>query len=141
MGGRIRIDDKTAVDAGIRAYGTQKNAVTSIGTDLQSEFDALTAALGITVDGEGADGDVPSGLGDGAKTRAGGAATKLDALAAGWKSWVSGQEVVQEAAATDVRAQGDGKPTEPKQAESKPDTPKPNPAAAPAGTPAAFAMK
>lgn len=142
MGGRIRIEDKGIIDAGVRDYGTQKAAVTTAGTDLKSDLDALVSALGIEVDGEGAVDDVPSGLGDGAKSRADGVATQLGGLATGWQSWVNGQEVIQHEAGTTVTQQGGDKPTPtPKPAESKPDTPKPNPAAAPAGTPAAFAMK
>ncbi|AYM40365.1 hypothetical protein [Mycobacteroides chelonae] len=136
MGGRISIKDKAAVDAGIKDYGTQKTAVTTAGTDLKSDLDALVAALGITVDGEGADGDISAGLGDGAKSRADGAATQLGGLATGWQSWVNGQEVIQEAAATDVTQQGGDKPTKPKPAESKPSPLTPDPK-----VPAAFAMK
>ena len=49
---------------------------------------------------------------------------------------MNGQEVIQEAAATDVTQQGGDKPTKPKPAESKPSPLTPDPK-----VPAAFAMK
>lgn len=138
MSGKISVKDKAAVDSGITDYGTQKEAVTTIGGDLKADLDALAAALGIEVDGEGAEGDIPAGLGDGAKTRADSVATSLGTLATGWKDWVNGLDVIQEAAATSVTQQGGDAPAPaPKPAETKPTSP----AAAPAGTPAAFAMK
>lgn len=116
MTDKISIKDKATVDAGIKDFGAQKTAISSIGNDLKSEFDALTAALGITVDGESAEGEVPAGLGDSAKSRADAAATELGALANSWQSWVNGVTVIQEDGADKAQGgSGDApaKPTEP----------------------------
>ncbi|NOR99703.1 hypothetical protein [Mycobacteroides abscessus] len=127
MTDKITIKNKATVDAGIRGFGTQKTAITGIGNDLKSEFDALTAALGITVDGESAEGEVPAGLGDAAKARADAAATSLGKVADGWQSWVNGAEVIQEEGGTAVQ-QADGSTP------SKPADPKPTPQAKPYST-------
>ncbi|RIS67528.1 hypothetical protein D2E70_16275 [Mycobacteroides abscessus] len=125
MTDKISIKNKATVDAGIKDFGTQKEAVTSIGTDLKAEFDALTTALGITVDGESAEGEVPTGLGDAAKSRADAAATSLGTLATGWQTWVNGAEVIQEEGGTAVQ-QSDGS-TPSKTADPKPTTPQATP--------------
>lgn len=108
MTDKISVKDKATVDAGIKDYRTQKEAVTGIGNDLKAELDALTAALGITVDGESADGEVPTGLGASAKARADAAATSLGTLADSWQSWLDGVEVIQEEGATGVQGASGG---------------------------------
>lgn len=102
MTDKITIKNKATVDAGIKDFGTQKTAITGIGTDLKAEFDALTKALGITVDGENPEGEVPTGLGDSAKSRADAAATSLGKVADGWQKWVNGATVIQEEGADKV---------------------------------------
>lgn len=106
MTDKISIKDKATVDAGIKAFGAQKTAITDIGKDLKAELDALTAALGITVDGESAEGEVPTGLGDAAKARADAAATSLGTIAASWQKWVNGAEVIQEEGGAAVTGSG-----------------------------------
>lgn len=122
MTDKITIKERAAVDAGIKDYGTQKEAVTGIGNDLKAELDALTAALGLEVDGETAEGEVPTGLGDSAKTRADSAADALGTLADRWQSWLDGVEVIQEEGGTAVQ-QADGGTSKP--ADPKPSTPTP----------------
>lgn len=102
MTDKISVKNKGVIDASIKDFRTQKTAVTSIGTDLKSEFDALIKALGITVDGESAEGEVPTGLGDAAKARADAAATSLGKVADSWQKWVNGAEVIQEEGADKV---------------------------------------
>jgi len=126
MTDKITIKNKATVDAGIKDFGTQKTAITGIGNELKSEFDALTKALGITVDGEPAEGEVPTGLGESAKARADAAATSLGKVADRWQTWVNGAEVIQEEGGTAVQ-QSDGS-TPSKTADPKPETPKPAPA-------------
>ena len=121
MTDKISIKDKATVDAAIKAFGTQKTAITGIGTDLKAEFDALTKALGITVDGESAEGEVPTGLGDAAKARADAAATSLGTIATSWQSWLDGATVIQEDGADKVAGNGDT----PKSADPKPTPAKP----------------
>lgn len=129
MTDKISIKNKAIIDAGIRDFGTQKTAITDIGKDLKAELDALTAALGITVDGESAEGEVPTGLGDAAKARADAAATSLGTIATSWQKWVNGAEVIQEEGGAAVTGSGGDTP-------SKPETPKPSPApTAPQATP------
>lgn len=125
MTDKISVKNKGVIDAGIKDFRTQKTAVTSIGTDLKSEFDALIKALGITVDGESAEGEVPTGLGDAAKARADAAATSLGKVADSWQKWVNGAEVIQEEGATAVQ-QADGS-TPSKPADPKPTAPQAKP--------------
>lgn len=124
MTDKISVKNKGVIDAGIKDFRTQKTAVTSIGTDLKSEFDALIKALGITVDGESAEGEVPTGLGDAAKARADAAATSLGKVADGWQSWVNGAEVIQEEGGDKVTGNGD---TPSKPANAKPTAPQAKP--------------
>ncbi|SIH16284.1 hypothetical protein [Mycobacteroides abscessus] len=102
MTDKISIKNKATVDAGIKDFGTQKTAITGIGNDLKAELDALTKALGITVDGESAEGEVPTSLGDSAKSRADAAATSLGKVADSWQKWVNGATVIQEEGADKV---------------------------------------
>lgn len=113
MTDKISVKEKGVVDAGIKDLGTQKDAVTAIGADLKSEFDALTKALGITVDGESAEGEVPIGLGDSAKSRADAAAASLGALADSWQTWVNGAEVIQDEGGTAVQQSDGSAPSKP----------------------------
>ncbi|MGV0633856.1 hypothetical protein ABQE69_10800 [Mycolicibacillus trivialis] len=127
MTDKISIKSKGIIDAGIRDFGTQKTAITDIGNELKSEFDALTKALGITVDGEPAEGEVPTGLGESAKARADAAATSLGKVADSWQKWVNGATVIQEEGGDKVTGNGGDTP-------SKPETPKPTPQAKPYST-------
>lgn len=121
MTDKISVKEKGVVDAGIRDLRTQKEAVTSIGNDLKAELDALTKALGITVDGESAQGEVPTGLGDSAKTRADAASTELGNLATSWQTWVDGVTVIQEDGADRVESGDTSKPSpEPPKPKAKP---------------------
>lgn len=129
MTDKITVKEKGIVDAAIKDFRAQKEAVTGIGNDLKAELDALTAALGITVDGESAEGGVPTGLGDAAKARADSAATSLGALATSWQTWVNGVDVIDGEGGTAVQ-QADG-------STPKPADPKPAPAPAPTPTPQA----
>ncbi|MEX3656988.1 hypothetical protein ABFW14_28075 [Mycolicibacterium fortuitum] len=106
MTDKISVKEKGIIDSGIKDFGTQKTAITGIGTDLKAEFDALTKALGITVDGESADGEVPTGLGDAAKSRADAAATALGKVTDSWQTWVNGATVIQEEGGTAVQGSG-----------------------------------
>lgn len=133
MTDKISIKDKATVDAGIKDFGAQKTAITSIGNDLKSEFDALTKALGITVDGETAQGEVPTGLGDAAKSRADSAATSLGTLATGWQTWVNGATVIQEEGADKVTG-GSSVDTPSKPADPKPTAPQAKPYSTSGGT-------
>ncbi|SLF07046.1 hypothetical protein [Mycobacteroides abscessus] len=125
MTDKITIKNKATVDAGIKDFGKQKTAITGIGNELKSEFDALTKALGITVDGEPAEGEVPTGLGESAKARADAAATSLGKVADSWQKWVNGATVIQEEGGTAVQ-QADGS-TPSKPADPKPTAPQAKP--------------
>ncbi|ORA27392.1 hypothetical protein [Mycobacterium aquaticum] len=127
MTDKISVKDKATVTSGAKDFRTQKEAVTSIGTDLQAEFDALITALGITVDGESAEGGVPTGLGASAKARADSAAASLGTLADSWETWVNRLEVIDGEGATAVEGAGGSTP---KPADPKPSTPAPTPAPA-----------
>lgn len=143
MSGTISIKDKGTADSGIKDLGALQATITTLGTDIQSELDEIGKLLNVSVDGETAGVEDTSGVGAALKAEADSVASSVGTLTGEWRAWVDGLEVIQETRAAEVTQQGGDAPAPapktdtPKPAETKPSSP----AAAPAGTPAAFAMK